>query len=83
MRKLAPSINIINSHGLPGPTVDTCAAKKRAKAGVKRVLSMVHAARARTRQRRQLAALDERMLLDIGVDRDAVRRETAKPGWRA
>ena len=40
---------------------------------------------ARSQQRGALAdliKLDERMLRDIGVSRDAARREAAKPFWR-
>jgi uncharacterized protein YjiS (DUF1127 family) len=36
----------------------------------------------RNRQRRTLAALDDRMLKDIGLDRAAVSREEAKLFWR-
>ena len=36
----------------------------------------------RMRQRRALAALDDRMLKDIGIDRAAVSREEAKLFWR-
>jgi len=33
------------------------------------------------RQRRRLAALDDRMLDDIGLDRDAALAEAARPIW--
>ena len=33
-------------------------------------------------QRRALAALDDRLLKDIGISRAEARRETAKPFWR-
>ena len=33
-------------------------------------------------QRRDLALLDTRMLRDLGLDADDVRRECAKPFWR-
>ena len=36
----------------------------------------------RMRQRRALAALDDRMLKDIGLDRAAASREEAKLFWR-
>jgi uncharacterized protein YjiS (DUF1127 family) len=36
----------------------------------------------RVRQRRALAALDDRMLRDIGVTRAEAARETEKPFWR-
>ncbi len=37
----------------------------------------------RARQRRQLAALDDRMLKDIGLTRADVMSETDKPFWGA
>jgi uncharacterized protein YjiS (DUF1127 family) len=37
----------------------------------------------RTRQRRQLAALDDRILKDIGLTRADVTSEFDKPFWRA
>ncbi len=36
----------------------------------------------RTRQRRHLAQLDERLLGDIGIDRIAAMKEVSKPFWR-
>ncbi len=35
-----------------------------------------------SRQRKQLALLDEHMLKDIGVDKAYVRREINKPFWK-
>jgi uncharacterized protein YjiS (DUF1127 family) len=32
-------------------------------------------------QRRQLAALDDRMLRDVGLNRVDVERETSRPFW--
>jgi uncharacterized protein YjiS (DUF1127 family) len=40
------------------------------------------AARERQRQRRALAALDDRLLLDIGVTRAQALAEAARPPWR-
>jgi uncharacterized protein YjiS (DUF1127 family) len=37
----------------------------------------------RSRQRRALAELDERLLRDIGVTSAQARREAAKPFWSA
>ncbi|MSO77309.1 MAG: DUF1127 domain-containing protein [Alphaproteobacteria bacterium] len=37
---------------------------------------------ARAEQRRALAALDDRMLRDVGLNRGDVARELAKPPWR-
>ncbi len=36
----------------------------------------------RSRQRRQLDMLDDRLLRDIGVDRASAREEAAKPFWQ-
>lgn len=43
---------------------------------------LVHTWRARSRQRRHLEGLNERMLRDIGVSRADVAGESAKPFWR-
>jgi len=45
------------------------------------VLGCISLWRDRARQRRQLAALDERSLADIGISRCDVRRECDKPFW--
>ena len=37
----------------------------------------------RSRQRRQLRRLDDRQLQDVGLRRDDVERELAKPFWRS
>lgn len=37
----------------------------------------------RSRQRRELAELDDRLLRDIGLTRSQARREAAKPFWCA
>lgn len=33
-------------------------------------------------ERSQLAKLDDRLLADVGIDREAARRESRKPFWR-
>ena len=43
----------------------------------------LHVWQERARARRQLAELDDHLLRDIGVDRDALRHEIDKPFWRA
>ena len=45
-------------------------------------LHLVIAWHERSRQRRQLAEFDERMLRDIGIRRDDVVVESTKPFWR-
>jgi uncharacterized protein YjiS (DUF1127 family) len=47
-----------------------------------RALDAVLAWQERARQRRRLAALDERMLRDIGLGAAEVRAEWEKPFWR-
>ncbi len=37
---------------------------------------------ARSRQRKQLATLDARLLKDIGLTKEEVQQEIAKPFWR-
>jgi len=46
-------------------------------------MATLRAWRERSRQRRHLRNLDERLLRDIGLSHDDVRREAAKPGWRS
>jgi uncharacterized protein YjiS (DUF1127 family) len=46
------------------------------------LLAWLLAAIERRRQRRALAALDDRLLADIGLTRDAACREAEKPFWR-
>jgi uncharacterized protein YjiS (DUF1127 family) len=47
-----------------------------------RALARVWLWHERTRQRAQLARLDDSLLRDIGVSRDAAEAECAKPFWR-
>ena len=47
-----------------------------------RALDWLAAARERARQRRWLAALDDRMLKDLGLSRADVARESDKRFWR-
>ncbi|WP_119460806.1 DUF1127 domain-containing protein [Rhodospirillaceae bacterium SYSU D60014] len=49
----------------------------------RRAIDLVLAWRENARQRRVLAALDERMLKDIGLNRLEVVREVRKPFWRS
>ena len=46
-----------------------------------RLLAMVFTWRERARQRRQLCALEDRMLKDIGLTRVDVEREAGKNFW--
>jgi uncharacterized protein YjiS (DUF1127 family) len=47
-----------------------------------RIVETILAWQERGRQRHMLAALDDHMLRDIGLDRAAARREADKPFWR-
>lgn len=48
-----------------------------------RGLDALLAWQARSHERRNLSALDERLLHDIGVDRASADAEASKPFWRA
>jgi uncharacterized protein YjiS (DUF1127 family) len=48
-----------------------------------RLLALLRRWRQRARERKLLAALDHRMLADIGITRIEQARECAKPFWRA
>lgn len=50
---------------------------------LRRAVAVLREWRRRSRERAQLACLDERMLRDIGVSRGDVLREINKPFWRA
>lgn len=47
------------------------------------ILDLVKCFYQRAVQRRRLAAMDDRMLRDIGISRVDALREAAKPFWRA
>ena len=59
----------------PGPT-------QRLNAAILRAVDQVLLWQERARSRRDLAALDDRMLRDIGVDRATAEREAAEVFWR-
>lgn len=83
MRNSSVMMNIIN--------VDAGTRRSEPARGLLRALNVclsrgwhsARAARMRARQRQQLAALDDRLLRDIGLDRSAAQRESEKPAWRA
>ncbi len=51
--------------------------------GLGRVLRLLKAAGALTRQRRALAEMDDAQLMDIGLTRTEARREAERPFWDA
>jgi len=57
------------------------AAIPRQRRGWGAIIACVSRWRDRARQRRQLAALDDRMLADMGINRCDVMRECDKPFW--
>jgi uncharacterized protein YjiS (DUF1127 family) len=56
--------------------------KRSIDAGLPRGLGVVWVWLRRLRHRRELAALTEAQLRDVGLDGDVVRRESAKPFWQ-
>jgi uncharacterized protein YjiS (DUF1127 family) len=48
----------------------------------RRLVALIFEWMDRTGQRRTLSSLDDRMLVDIGVDRVDVLREVEKPFWK-
>jgi uncharacterized protein YjiS (DUF1127 family) len=78
-----------NEHLLLSPGSSPCGWREWLRAGVRllmadiaAILDAIAALQERSRQRRALGALDDRMLHDIGLDRAAVWLETRKPVWR-
>ncbi len=55
----------------------------RAKDFLRRLLDKAGEWHDRAAQRRQLAALDDRMLSDIGIDRATAATQASKPFWQA
>lgn len=45
-------------------------------------LAQISTWRARARQRRALAELDDRLLKDVGIERGAAAQEARKPFWK-
>ena len=72
-------------HMLARAPLGTAAAKPRPTSGnlVRRALDLLVEWRARGRERRELASLDDRSLRDMGLDRASVWAECEKPWWRA
>jgi uncharacterized protein YjiS (DUF1127 family) len=72
-------------HMLARAPLGTAAAKPRPTSGnlVRRALDLLVEWRARGRERRELASLDDRCLRDMGLDRASVWAECEKPWWRA
>lgn len=80
MRKTMPAINITNINAIrPSYTANGPAAILQLAARGLSALSMMFD---RSRQRRALARLDDRLLDDIGHSRSDAQSETAKPFWR-
>ena len=57
-------------------------ARQRRRGSLQSFADLLRLWRARSRERRHLAGLDERMLRDIGITRLDAARECAKPFWR-
>lgn len=63
-------------------TIATQAFTGRAPRPATAMLGLLRRCLARHRQRRQLAALDDTRLHDLGLTRAAAQAEAAKPFWR-
>ena len=59
-----------------------CARPARGDTALRRVFSLLRRWLERAHSRRQLCELDDHILQDIGLTRDAVRREATRPFWR-
>jgi len=72
-------------HVLARAPLGTAAATRRPASGnlMRRTLDLIVEWRARGRERRELASLDDRSLRDMGLDRASVWAECEKPWWRA
>lgn len=66
-----PNVMMINRHVM---------SSRRSRTGT--ALALVHVWIERARQRRALAALDDRSLQDIGLSRSTAAREIEKPFWQ-
>ncbi|MEP4380289.1 MAG: DUF1127 domain-containing protein [Alphaproteobacteria bacterium] len=83
MRKTAPII-IFTNVSLGSSCRAVCVALSRGIGfRLARISRTLPAIRERAAQRHRLSKLDQRLLADIGVTRNAAQRESAKPAWRA
>ncbi len=78
---------IEGSRGRPGAALSmpqSCANRRppNAVTVLQRVVDLLFEWQERSAQRRELAALDDRMLRDIGLSRYDVAEETTKPFWQ-
>jgi uncharacterized protein YjiS (DUF1127 family) len=62
--------------------IERYVARQRGHGSLQSFAALLRLWRSRTRERRHLARLDERMLRDIGITRLDAARECAKPFWR-
>jgi uncharacterized protein YjiS (DUF1127 family) len=81
MRAIAARASIA-TYGLPAPSVRRVPARRLAHP-MRAAVALIGIWYERARQRTHLAALDARMLRDIGVAPDEAERECNKPFWRA
>ncbi len=69
-----------NHHNNISQYLPTCEASS--ELFVDRVIAKIKFWASRSRQRKQLARLDARMLMDIGITAEQVKVELAKPFWK-
>lgn len=74
------SVYIENNHNNISQCLSTCEVPQGFSA--KQMMRKVKFWESRSRQRRQLALLDEHMLADIGITAEQAKVEIAKPFWK-
>ena len=74
------SVCIKNSHNNISQYLPTCEASSKLSIG--RIVGKIKFWVSRSHQRKQLACLDARMLVDIGITAEQVKAEMAKPFWK-
>ena len=73
----------LNAHTIDRPRFVHADATAALRDAIRKALATLRIWHWRARTRRQLLALDDRMLSDIGLSRVEAAREAAKPFWQA
>ncbi len=71
------------SLGIPAPLQPDGGGIRKGQEFLIRILDALSEWQERSAQRRRLAAFDNRMLSDIGIDRATAAAEAGKPFWRS
>lgn len=73
----------VTTFGIDDRAQQDAAGGRRAQEFLIRILDALGEWQERSAQRRRLAAFDNRMLSDIGIDRATAAAEAGKPFWRS